>query len=52
MYHPPTESASGLSHKKVVLDLGHPCNALCLNKESTLLVAAGRKGIPITSSMS
>ena len=30
--------------QKVVLDLGSACNALCLNRDSTLLAAAGRKG--------
>lgn len=29
--------------QKVVLDLGSACNALCLNRDSTLLAAAGRK---------
>ena len=39
---PNTESS--VQQQKMVFDLGHPCNALSLNKDGTLLAAAGRKG--------
>jgi WD40 repeat protein len=44
--HSDSESGSAVAQKgpqKVVLDLGSACNALCLNRDSTLLAAAGRK---------
>jgi WD40 repeat protein len=38
-----SESGSGVAHKKVSVDLGHPCSALCLNRDSSLLAVVGRK---------